>query len=60
MRLITVTDEDTGSSVRRMISPEELGTLSGVELAALLWPDPTPDDIATINDFLTRDRNGAA
>lgn len=56
MRLITVTDEDTGHSVERVLSPGELETLSGVQLAAFLFPEPSPGDVATINAFLTNYR----
>lgn len=59
MRLITVMDDRIGVSVRRAVSPDELATLSGVQLAALLFPEPTTADITLINDFLDKYRNGA-
>lgn len=59
MKLVTVTDERGGVSVRRVVSSEELATLSGVELAALLFPSPTEADIATVTEFLSHYRSGA-
>lgn len=55
---MTVTDELGGVLVRRVVSSEELATLSGVELAALLFPEPTVADVTTVNEFLGRYRGG--
>jgi hypothetical protein len=60
MRLITVTDDDTGDTVQREVSRGELATLSGVELDALLFPNPTVNEAAAISRFLDRYRAGAA
>lgn len=57
MRLITATDE-TGRTVERQISHDELASLSGPQLAALLFPDPTPVDIKDLNAFLDHYRDG--
>lgn len=57
MRLITVTDDATGQVVRATVSHEELTALSGVQLAALLFPEPTESDITTINTFLDHYRS---
>lgn len=60
MRLIAVTDTDTGTSVRREVSPDELASLSGPQLAALLFPAPTAEEIASLSGFLRRYRAGGA
>lgn len=56
MRLITATDS-AGITVRREVSHTELVNLSGPQLAALLFPAPTPIDIKEINAFLDHYRN---
>jgi C4-type Zn-finger protein len=58
MRLITVTD-DTGTQVQREVTRDELATLSGPQLAALMFPAPTVEEIASVSGFLRRYRTGA-
>jgi hypothetical protein len=48
---------ESGHQVRRLISRDELTRLSGVELAALLFPDPSAADVASVNEFLAHYRN---
>jgi hypothetical protein len=59
MRLITLTDDD-GVIVQRAVSTEEWATISGVQLAALLFPAPTASDVATVNEFLDHCREGTS
>jgi hypothetical protein len=56
---VTVEDDEAMTTVHRLLSPQEWATISGVELAALLWPDPTPDETTLVKDFLDRHRNNA-
>lgn len=55
MKLITLTD-DSGVVVQRAVSSDEWATISGVSLAALLFPAPSPADIAAVNAFLEHHR----
>ncbi len=48
MRLI----QTAGRAIRRDVAANELVTLSGVTLAALLLPEPTPTDVTNVNAFL--------
>lgn len=57
MILVTVTDDETGDVVQRLVSTDDLATLSGVQLAALVFPAPTENDITTISDFLDQYRS---
>jgi len=52
-------DTETGCTVHADIAPNELKRLSGVQLAAALFPDPTTTEVTTINEFLTRYQAGA-
>lgn len=56
MKLVTITDDSTGPEVQRVINTDELETLSGVALAAFLFPGPTNADIDTVNHFLDHHR----
>lgn len=56
MKLVTITNNTTDPEVQRVINTDELLTLSGVALAALLFPRPTNADIDTVNDFLDHHR----
>lgn len=56
--MISIMDEATGQHVKHRITPDELNTLSGVELAAMLLPDPTPADVKLINEFLKHRQHG--
>jgi hypothetical protein len=56
MKLVTITDDSTDPEVQRVISTDELEILSGVALAAFLFPGPTNADIDTVNDFLDHHR----
>jgi hypothetical protein len=58
MKLVTTTDNGAGPKVQRVINTKALNTLSGVTLAALLFPKPSPDDIITVNDFLKHYQDG--
>jgi len=51
MMRITVTNDDTGRTVHRFIAPADYRTLSGPQLAALLFPD-SDADIDAANAFL--------
>lgn len=57
MRLIAVTD-DTGARTERLLTHEELLSLSGPQLAALLFPHPTVEETASLSGFLRRYRTG--
>lgn len=59
MKLITVTDDRTSHSVQRILDAGELATISGVQLAALLFPVPSDSDVETVNDFLNHHRGAA-
>lgn len=59
MKLITLTDDHTGVTVQHIVSADELETLSGVQLAALLLPHPTGDDVTVVNEFLDHYRGAA-
>jgi hypothetical protein len=54
-----VEDDETMTTTHRLVSPQEWARISGVELAALLWPNPTPTETILITDFLDRHRNNA-
>lgn len=58
MRLLAVTDEH-GTQAQRSFTHEELLSLSGPQLAALLFPAPTVEEIASVSGFLRRYRAGA-
>jgi hypothetical protein len=60
MRLITLTDEKTGVTVQCLIGPDELAVMSGVQLAALLYPNPSAEAITTLNEFLDHYRGRAS
>ena len=49
---------ESGHQVRRLISRDELAGLSGVELAALLFPEPSAADVASVNEFLAHYQEG--
>jgi hypothetical protein len=57
MKLVTITDDTTDPEVQRIINTRDLQALSGVSLAALMFPNPTADDIKTANNFLDHYRN---
>lgn len=52
MKLVTITNNTTDPEVQRVINTDELETLSGVALAAFLFPHPTNAHIDTVNHFL--------
>jgi len=59
MICVTVQDEETMTTTHRLLSPQEWVTVSGVELAALLWPNPTPQEVALVTEYLRKHRNNA-
>jgi hypothetical protein len=56
MKLVTITNNTTDLEVQRIINTNELETLSGVDLAAFLFPRPTNADVDTVNHFLDHHR----
>jgi hypothetical protein len=59
MICVTVEDDETMTTTHRLLSPQEWTTVSGIELAALLWPHPTPREITLVTEYLKKYRNNA-
>jgi hypothetical protein len=56
---VEVEDDEAMTTTHRLLSPQEWVTVSGVELAALLWPNPTPSEITLVTEYLGKYRNHA-
>ncbi|MBV9010663.1 MAG: hypothetical protein JO272_01210 [Pseudonocardiales bacterium] len=56
---VMVEDDETLTTTHLRLSHQEWTTITGVELAARLWSNPTAREITLITDYLTKHRNTA-